>query len=107
VRHLRKLLPAERLQLSSTSQFYRGHRVSVLMADIGSSPTPAGSFFGTRQCWLLSGLLPGDEAYLYLCSLLFYTLFVALVITLILDLHPKVFDGDSAVAEQSVQPAVS
>jgi hypothetical protein len=56
---------------------------------------------------LLSGLLPGDEAYLYLCSLLFYTLFVAIVITLILDLHPKVFDGGSAVAEQRVQPAVS
>jgi hypothetical protein len=55
---------------------------------------------------LLSGLLPGDEAYLYLCSLLFYTLFVAIVITLILDLHPRVFDADSAVAEQRVQPAV-
>lgn len=55
---------------------------------------------------LLSGLLPGDEAYLYLCSMLFYTLFVAIVITLILDLHPKVFDADSAVGEQRVQPAV-
>jgi hypothetical protein len=55
---------------------------------------------------LLSGLLPGD-GYLYTCWMLSYTLFVALVITLILDLHPKVFDADSPIAEQRVQPAVS
>jgi hypothetical protein len=55
---------------------------------------------------VLSGLLP-DEGYLYICSMLFYTLFVALIITLVLDLHPKVFNGDSPVQEQRVQPAVS
>ena len=54
---------------------------------------------------VLSGLLPG-EGYLYICSVLFYTLFVALIITLVLDLHPKVFNGDSPVQEQHVQPAV-
>jgi hypothetical protein len=55
---------------------------------------------------VLSGLLPG-EGYLYICSMLFYTLFVALIITLVLDLHPKVFNGDSPVPEQRVQPATS
>jgi hypothetical protein len=55
---------------------------------------------------LLSGLLPGD-GYLYICSMLFYTLFVALLITLVLDLHPKVCDTDSPRAEQGAQPAVS
>jgi hypothetical protein len=55
---------------------------------------------------LLSGLLPSD-AYLYVCSMLFYTLFIAIVITLILDLHPRVFDADGAVQQQRVEPAVS
>jgi hypothetical protein len=55
---------------------------------------------------LLSGLLPGD-GYLYICSMLFYTLFVALIITLIVDLHPKSFQPAPPVAEQGVQPAVS
>jgi hypothetical protein len=55
---------------------------------------------------VLSGLLPGD-AYLYICSMLFYTLFIAIVITLILDLHPRVFDADGAVQQQRVEPAVS
>lgn len=54
----------------------------------------------------LSGLLPGD-AYLYICSMLFYTLFIAIVITLILDLHPRVFDADGAVQQPRVEPAVS
>jgi hypothetical protein len=55
---------------------------------------------------VLSGLLPGD-AYLYICSMLFYTLFIAIVITLILDLHPRVFDADGAVQQQRVEPAIS
>jgi hypothetical protein len=55
---------------------------------------------------VLSGLLPGD-GYLYICSMLFYTLFVALLITLILDLHPKFLAADSPAPEQRVQPAVS
>lgn len=55
---------------------------------------------------VLSGLLPG-EGYLYICSMLFYTLFVAIIITLILDLHPKVLGSDSRIPEQRVQPAVS
>jgi len=55
---------------------------------------------------VLSGLLPGD-AYLYICSMLFYTLFIAIVITLILDLHPRVFDADGAVQQPRTEPAVS
>ena len=55
---------------------------------------------------VLSGLLPGD-AYLYICSMLFYTLFIAIVSALILDLHPRVFDADGAVQQPRVEPAVS
>jgi hypothetical protein len=69
-----------------------------------------GSYTGRLVFWssmilLLSGLLPGD-GYLYVCSVLFYTLFVAIVVTLILDLHPKVFEAGSVVADQRTQPAV-
>jgi hypothetical protein len=62
--------------------------------------------FWSSMILLLSGLLPGD-GYLYVCSVLFYTLFVAIVVTLILDLNPKVFETGSAATDQSTQPAVS
>lgn len=62
--------------------------------------------FWSSMILLLSGLLPGD-GYLYVCSVLFYTLFVAMVVTLILDLNPKVFETGAAVAHQPTQPAVS
>lgn len=37
---------------------------------------------------LLSGLLPG-AGYLVVCAMLFYTLFLALVVTLVIDLNPN------------------
>ena len=46
--------------------------------------------FWYSMALLLSGLLPGD-GYLYIAAMLFYTLFVAIGITLIIDLSPEKF----------------
>ena len=62
--------------------------------------------FWSSMIMVLSGLLPG-EGYLYICSILFYTAFIGILVTLVLDFHSRVFDRGSVATEQGTQAAVS